>query len=66
MPGGKPVWHGQLEDHDLDELCGFIEAYVECPSNMKRPFLPYRDSNNKTLIFPTGKFVGVYYFTLKN
>lgn len=27
---------------------------------MKRPFLPYRDSQN-TLIFPTGHFVGVYY-----
>ncbi|KAL9678789.1 hypothetical protein QQ045_016640 [Rhodiola kirilowii] len=53
MPGGKPVWHGKLEDRDLDDLCGFIEAYVECPTNMKRPFLPYRDSK-KTLIFPTG------------
>ncbi|KAL9659161.1 hypothetical protein QQ045_018726 [Rhodiola kirilowii] len=53
MPGGKPVWHGKLEDRDLDDLCGFIEAYVECPANMKRPFLPYRDSK-KTLIFPTG------------
>jgi DNA polymerase elongation subunit (family B) len=61
MPGGKPVWHGKLEDHDLDQLCGFIEAYIECPSNMKRPFLPYRESKNKSLIFPTGKFVGVYY-----
>lgn len=61
MPGGKPVWHGKLEDHDLDQLCGFIEAYIECPSNMKRPFLPYREYKNKSLIFPTGKFVGVYY-----
>jgi hypothetical protein len=25
-----------------------------------RPFLPYKDSND-TLLFPTGKFVGVYY-----
>jgi len=61
MPGGKPVWHGNLEGQDLDSLYGFIEAYVECPRNITRPFLPYRDENKKTLIFPTGNFVGVYY-----
>lgn len=59
MPGGNPVWHGNLYDHDLDSLYGFIEAYVECPTTISRPFLPYRENN--TLIFPTGKFVGVYY-----
>ena len=63
MPGGKPVWHNNLLGQDLDNLdnlVGFIEAYVECPKTIKRPFLPYRDKNN-TLIFPTGKFLGVYY-----
>jgi len=61
MPGGKPVWHGNLEDQDLSNLFGFIEAYVVCPPTISRPFLPYRDPKTKTLIFPTGKFVGVYY-----
>lgn len=60
MPGGLPVWHGNLRGKDLDSIFGFIEAYVECPKTIKRPFLPYRDKN-QTLIFPTGKFVGVYY-----
>lgn len=60
MPGGVPVWHGNLEGMDLDSMLGFIEAYVVCPKTIKRPFLPYRDKNN-TLIFPTGEFVGVYY-----
>ena len=60
MPGGKPVWHNNLVNKDLDSLFGFIEAYVECPETIKRPFLPYRDENN-TLIFPTGKFIGVFY-----
>ncbi|KAK4412074.1 DNA polymerase [Sesamum alatum] len=61
LPGGKPVWHGNLVGKDLDDsLFGFIEAYVECPNTIKRTFLPYRDKNN-TLIFPTGKFVEVYY-----
>lgn len=61
MPGGVPVWHGNLEGKDLDSMCGFIEAYVVCPKTIKRPFLPYRDMKNKSLIFPTGEFVGVYY-----
>ena len=60
MPGGVPVWHGNLEDKDLDSMLGFIEAYVVCPKTIKKPLLPYRDKN-KTIIFPTGEFVGVYY-----
>lgn len=60
MPGGVPVWHGNLEGKDLESMCGFIEAYVSCPKTIKKPFLPYRDKN-ETLIFPTGEFVGVYY-----
>eukprot|EP00253_Pinus_taeda_P008177 PITA_08177 len=60
MPGGVPIWHGDLEGQELSNLYGFIEAYVVCPSTITRPFLPYRDHHN-TLLFPTGKFVGVYY-----
>jgi len=60
MPGGVPVWHRNLEDYDLNSLFGCIKAYVVCPNTIKRPFLPYRDKN-KTLIFPTGEFIGVYY-----
>lgn len=61
MPGGEPVWHGNLDDKDLESLYGFIEAYVVCPETIKKPFLPYRDKKTDTLIFPTGAFVGVYY-----
>ena len=43
-----------------DQMFGFIEAYVVCLKSIKKPFLPYIDKN-KTLIFPTRKFVGVYY-----
>lgn len=60
MPGGVPVWYGNLEDRDLDGMLGFIEAYVVCPKTIKKPFLPYRDKEG-TLFFPTGEFVGVYY-----
>ncbi|KAF3433475.1 hypothetical protein FNV43_RR24577 [Rhamnella rubrinervis] len=60
MPGGVPVWHGNLDGMDSDSMFGFIEAYVVCPKTTNKPFLPYIDKN-KTLIFPTGEFVGVYY-----
>lgn len=60
MPGGKPVWDGNLVDKDIDCLFGFIEAFVSCPSSIKKPFLPVRGKDG-TLLFPTGDFVGVYY-----
>jgi len=60
MPGGIPVWHSDLESIPLDSMFGFIEAYVECPQSIKKPFLPYRNKDG-TLLFPTGTFVGVYY-----
>ncbi|KAJ1416382.1 DNA-directed DNA-polymerase, family B, mitochondria/virus [Sesbania bispinosa] len=55
MPGGKPVWHRDLRGIDINNLFGFIEAYVECPNTIKRPFLPYRDEKTKSLLFPTEK-----------
>lgn len=61
MPGGAPVWHSDLDSMELDSMFGFIQAYVECPKTMKRPFLPYRNEKDGILLFPTGEFVGVYY-----
>nr|CAD1835891.1 unnamed protein product [Ananas comosus var. bracteatus]CAD1835918.1 unnamed protein product [Ananas comosus var. bracteatus]CAD1835965.1 unnamed protein product [Ananas comosus var. bracteatus] len=60
MPCGVPVWHNNLECQDLDNLFGFIEAYVVCPASISHPFLPYKDKFG-TLIFPTGKFIGIFY-----
>ncbi|KAM3319050.1 hypothetical protein P3S67_006250 [Capsicum chacoense] len=60
MPGGEPVWQDNCEDIDLDNLFGFLEAYIISPPYMKRPFLPYRTSKNR-LIFPIGELVDVYY-----
>nr|GEY54971.1 DNA polymerase-like [Tanacetum cinerariifolium] len=60
MPGGKARWIDSIEEEHLDTMLGFVLAYVERPTDIKRPFLPYRDATG-TLIFPTGKFSGVYY-----
>ena len=61
MPVGTPVWHSNLSEMDLDSIFGFLEAVVNCPRNIKRPFLPFRKRKDSTLIFPTGKFRGVYF-----
>ena len=61
MPGGKPVWHGKLKGCDLEQLFGFVEAFVTCPDSIEVPLLPYKDPNTGTLVFPTGSFTGVYF-----
>ncbi|GJT97805.1 DNA polymerase-like protein [Tanacetum coccineum] len=60
IPCGKPVWYSNIEDMDIDRMLGFIEAYVVCLKTIKKPFLPYH-SKTGTLIFPTCKFIRVYY-----
>jgi hypothetical protein len=60
MPIGPARWEGNLMKSKLDDLYGFIEACVQCPKHMERPFLPYR-SDSGVLIYPTGEFIGVYY-----
>lgn len=60
MPGGTPRWVNNMILKDLDELFGFIEAYVECPASIDKPFLPRRDEDN-ILTFKGGEWTGVYY-----
>ncbi|KAK4354153.1 hypothetical protein RND71_026347 [Anisodus tanguticus] len=62
MPIGRPVWNSDLRERDIDSIFDFIRAYVVCPGrrNSKSPFLPYR-MKDRTLVFPIGKFVGVYF-----
>ncbi|KAF6143524.1 hypothetical protein GIB67_029693 [Kingdonia uniflora] len=59
MPCSKPVWNGNMRGVDLSVIYGFIQAYIITPKNIDKPFLPIRDKNG-TLLFPKGKFVGVY------
>lgn len=62
MPLGKPRWVGELASKKivLNDLFGFVKAFIICPKDIKRPFLPYRKEDG-TIIFPTGKFLGVYF-----
>nr|YP_009381356.1 hypothetical protein AEK19_MT0150 [Utricularia reniformis]ART31176.1 hypothetical protein AEK19_MT0150 [Utricularia reniformis] len=62
MPiGAAAKWVGNLQGQKLEDLYGFIEAYVICPESIKNPVLPYRDEKSGVLLFPTGTFIGVYY-----
>ncbi|KAF6147471.1 hypothetical protein GIB67_021297 [Kingdonia uniflora] len=59
MSCGTPVWNGNIRGIDLSEIFGIVQAYIITPKNIDKPFLPIRDKNG-TLLFPKGKFVGVY------
>lgn len=61
LPIGNGTWHGNLSEHKLEDLFGFIEAFVSCPPSIRNPLLPYRDQDSDVLLFPTGQFRGVYY-----
>jgi len=61
MPIGKPKWDNKLHIKELNNLFGFIDAYVVCPEDIQdNPFLPYKGKDS-TLIFGTGAFRGVYF-----
>ena len=59
-----PIWCNNLDKLDLNNFYGFIEAYVKCPSNIMRPFLPYRDKNNTLLVqdLSTHTIKGIRFF----
>lgn len=64
MPAGKPKWENNLglkkSQVELKDMFGFIKAFIICPADMHKPFLPFKQKDG-TLIFPTGRFIGVYF-----
>jgi hypothetical protein len=59
MPFEMIKHHLNMGDIKLCDFFGFVKAEIETPLNILKPLLPYK-YNNKT-IFPTGKFIGVYF-----
>jgi hypothetical protein len=55
--GGAGIWANSY-DFGNTETCGFIEAEIFCPP-CHIPLLPFRYGGK--LIFPTGKFKGIYF-----
>jgi hypothetical protein len=64
---GNPKWvsNERIDDEkcfiQLKDLFGFIQAFIVCPDDIDKPFLPYRRKDDGTLIFGTGISVGVYF-----
>lgn len=43
------------------DFFGFCLAEIECPKNIKIPLLPYRIKGVGKVVYPTGKWSGVYF-----
>lgn len=54
---------GAVEFGDTGELVWFLSSVYNMSGrySVQRPFLPFKRSGDGTLVFPTGKFVGVYF-----
>lgn len=60
LPIGKPKWTADLHRSNIDELFGFIEAFVILYALQRERKHSCPDKKGG-LIFPTGKFLGVYF-----
>jgi hypothetical protein len=65
MPGGVVKQYGPKKGvSDFRRLekaaIGFVECEVEIPATCYLPPLPYRDEKTGKLLFPTGRFKGVF------
>lgn len=51
---------------NLNDLFGFFLVEIECPKNIKYPFIPFRDPsiNNGGVFYPTGTWTGIYFTEL--
>lgn len=56
--GSKGIWATGF-DFDNPDIVGFIEVTAECPKDLHIPLLPVKIDGK--LIFPGGKFKGVYF-----
>jgi hypothetical protein len=59
MPYELIKFHKDLSNYDLNNFFGFCLAEIECPENIIRPLLIYKD--NGRAIHLTGKWIGVYF-----
>ena len=59
MPYKILNFHSDMSCINLEVFFGFCLAEIECPRDIKIPLLPHK-YNGKT-IFPTGKWIGVYF-----
>jgi hypothetical protein len=65
MPGGEVRQYGPTKKEDAfrsfeKSAVGFVECEVDIPDTCYLPPLPYRDESSGKLLFPCGRFSGVW------
>lgn len=60
MPVGDRHVTDKLDWKMADKHAGFVECSVDIPPDCKLPPLPHRSKETGKLMFPTGKFTGVW------
>jgi hypothetical protein len=53
--------HNNMDNIKLENFFGFIKCEVECPDDILKPLLPYKDPNTNKTLYPTGNWVGNYF-----
>lgn len=64
FPMSTPERVNMKDAWDCKGKCGFMECSVETPKDMYIPLLPYRHPDNGKLLFPLGRWTGIYEFSL--
>ena len=62
MPTSIKKFYFNMKGINLNDLFGFFLVEIECPKNIKYPFIPFRDPsiNNGGVFYPTGTWTGIY------
>lgn len=50
-----------VKNPSLDNFFGFIKANIYAPTTIFNPFLPYKDSQIMSIVYPYGHFSGTYF-----
>jgi hypothetical protein len=61
MPHEVIKHHRNMCDIKLEDLFGFFKVEVETPNDILKPMLPFKDPDDNKIIFPTGKWIGIYF-----
>jgi DNA polymerase type B, organellar and viral len=66
MPTQVKKFYSLMDGLNLNDFFGFFLVEIECPTNIKYPFIPFRDPNinGGGVIYPTGKWTGTYFSEL--
>lgn len=53
--------HKNMDNINLENFFGFIKCEVQCPVNILKPLLPYKEPNTGKTLYPVGNWIGNYF-----